>query len=151
MAILCKLMLLLLLMLSAGNAHAQRRNAVLPAAERPAERLVMQPRQVLVRPGIDNPLNAKQRKQFDVDNAQPAVLPRLQNLPLARGWTVMVDRSVRVRLDLATLWDKRVQQPNTYSLTFEAQSGMGWLWLTWHLPGAALPPLQPSGEELLSK
>ncbi len=150
MAILCRVMPLLL-MLSAGAAYAQRRSAVPPAMERPAERLVMQPRQVLVRPGIDNPLTAKQRKQFDADQAQPTVLPRLQTLPLARGWTVMVDRSVRVRLDLATLWDKRVAQPNTYSLTFEAQSGMGWLWLTWQLPGAALPPLDAHGEEGLGK
>ncbi len=89
---------------------------------------------------IVNPLTPEVRQQLEAENAPPTLLPRLENLALPNGITVMLDRTLRVKLDLATLWQKQVQQPDTYSLTLEAQSGSGWLWLTYRLPGEVARP-----------
>ncbi len=94
-----------------------------------------------VAPEIVSPLTPELRQQLEAANAPPTLLPRLENLPLPNGVTVMLDRTLRVKLDLAALWQKQVQQPDTYSLTLEAQSGSGWLWLTYRLPGEVALPL----------
>lgn len=94
---------------------------------------------------IHSALSAELRARLEV---QP-LLPRLENLPLPNGITVMLDRSLQVRWDLATLFKQRVQQPDTYSLTLEAQSGSGWLWLTYHVPGTKeAPPVAATGVPL---
>ena len=100
-------------------------------------------------PAITSPISPELRKQLEKEQAPRPLLPRLENLPLPNGLTMMLDRSLTVRLDLATLWQKRVQQPDTYSLTLEAQSGSGWLWLTYRMPGTtAVPaPLSPLPRE----
>lgn len=97
--------------------------------------LVVPFRPAPVWPGIVNPLTPELRLELETERARPTLMPRLENLPLPNGVTVLLDRTLKVKLDLATLWQKQIRQPDTYSLTLEAQSGSGWLWLTYRVPG----------------
>ncbi len=85
---------------------------------------------------IPNPLSAATALQMERARESQSSMPRLENLPLPNGLSLALDRSLKVRLDLATLWLAQVRQPDTYALTLELQSGAGWLWLTWALPSA---------------
>jgi len=141
---------LVIALLAAAPAHAAKRKGRRAAVDKPVHHLVMQPQLLPRFPGIVSPLTPQQRAQYDVDHASRPLLQRFENLPLPNGLSVTLDRSLRVRLDLATLWDTAVQPPNTYSLTLEAQSGIGWVWLTYRLPSTQLQPLTPlalHGEE----
>ncbi len=150
MALLLKILpLLLVSVLAATQGHARPRRGK-PAKLRVPPFTVVIPLQLPpIWPAITSPISPELRKQLEKEQAPRPLLPRLENLPLPNGLTMMLDRSLTVRLDLATLWQKRVQQPDTYSLTLEAQSGSGWLWLTYRMPGTtAVPaPLSPLPRE----
>lgn len=64
-------------------------------------------------------------------NALP-INPRQLALPY--GMTLTLDRSLRVELNLAELLQPHAPAQDTYSLTFEAQSGSAWLWLRYGMP-----------------
>lgn len=62
-------------------------------------------------------------------------LPKFDKLSLPRGMSIAINRSLVVKWDLSQVFPTQTPRLNLYTLTLEAQSGSGWVWLSYHLGG----------------
>ena len=133
--------LILVQVLTAAPVYARRGKTRTVPQTTTASAVVIPPRPRARPAEIVTPLPSNPRAPLAplAPSASQSLPLFLDKLPLPHGMTVVLDRTLRLHLDLPTLLGQVAQPSDTVSVTLEAQSGSAWLWLTYRIPSAATP------------